>query len=344
MKMKRMKQFGLWCILGIFLASCTRTDVPKIIFDTDLGNDIDDTEALDLLFKYMDEGRIDLLGICLNKEGDATLKFTDLMENWYGYEDIPVGVIRNAGNTGVNADSCYTGKICRLTNEDGTPLFATKGLEYNKLPDSHLLYRKLLASQPDHSVTIVSVGFLTNIARLLDTPADEYSPLTGKELVAKKVKCLSIMGGRFRDNTPEFNIAINVSASQKIFTEWPVEIVSLPWEMGDAVRYPASSIENDFGWTNAHPLRESYIRYIPMPYDNYMFDPTAVVYAVEGPDMFTSSGSGTISVDDKGVTTFTAEEGGKHSYMSVNEEQAKVLRDYFVRYLTQKPKKYASCQ
>jgi len=40
-----------------------------------------------------------------------------------------------------------------------------------KLPDAHTLYRKILAKQPDSSVTIISIGFSTNIARLLLTGA-----------------------------------------------------------------------------------------------------------------------------------------------------------------------------
>ena len=44
-------------------------------------------------------------------------------------------------------------------------------------PDAALLYRKVLAAQADASVVIVSVGFLTNLKSLLDTPADAISPL-----------------------------------------------------------------------------------------------------------------------------------------------------------------------
>jgi hypothetical protein len=59
----------------------------------------------------------------------------------------------------------------------------------NKEPAA--LYREVLAGQPDHSVTIISVGFSTNLARLLDSGSDSYSPLDGRALVAKKVRLLS---------------------------------------------------------------------------------------------------------------------------------------------------------
>lgn len=334
--------FGL-ALAAFSFVSCGQAeekqcDTPvNIIFDTDIGNDIDDTEALALLNLYIDDAKINLLGICLNKEGENTVRFVDIMNTFYGHPDIQLGRARNNGPDGSDPSENYAGQVSTLVKEDGTPLFATTGIDYESLPDAHILYRKLLASQPDNSVVVVSVGFLTNLARLLDTPADEISPLTGKELIQKKVRMLSIMAGRFKDDYPEFNVMINIPASRKLFTEWPCDIVCLPWEIGEAVRYPSSSIENDFGWVSAHPLKEAYIRYNGMPYDNWAFDPTAVIYAVEGETLFTTTEPGVIDVDDEGVTRFSPCPDGKHRYVTVTDEQASVLRDYLVNNLTRKP-------
>ena len=337
MKIRR----ALLALIPVLCIGCAQTqtsnDVVNVIFDTDIGNDIDDAEALALFHHYMDEGRVNLLGICLNKEGEKTARYVDIMNTFYGHTGIPMARARNNGGDGAPAAERYTGQVCDMTAEDGTPLFPTTGVDYESLPDGEILYRKLLASQPDKSVTVISVGFLTNLARLLDTPADEYSPLTGKELVEKKVKELSIMAGRFSETIPEFNVMYNIPAAQKIFNEWPSEIVCLPWELVLDIRYPAESIENDFNWIVAHPLKEAYIRWCDMPFDNMMYDPTAVVYGVEGGDMFTTSGPGTVTVDDEGVTRFTPDENGRHSYMMVTDEQAAAVRAYFVDYLTRKP-------
>ena len=85
---------------------------------------------------------------------------------------------------------------------DGAPVFARTLTDYQSLPSATSLYRQLLALQPDTSVTIISVGFSTNLAALLDSPADSYSDLTGRELVARKVKLLSVMAGCF--DRPDF--------------------------------------------------------------------------------------------------------------------------------------------
>lgn len=340
--MNTLKSAFALCLCVIALAGCrqqatTMEQRINIIFDTDIGNDIDDAEALALLNKYIDDGRINLLGICLNKEGEQTARYVDIMNSFYGHTGIPMARARDNGGDGTEIEEAYTSQVCALTAEDGTPIFATAGVDYENLPDGHILYRKLLSEQPDSSVVIVSVGFLTNLARLMDTPGDEYSPLTGKELVEKKVKFLSIMAGRFFDEEPEYNVMINIPAAQKLFKEWPARIVALPWELGEIVRYPAESMENDYSWVPAHPLKEAYIRYGEMPYSNWMFDPTAVLYAVEGESMFTCSEPGTIDVDDKGVTRFTASPDGKHFHITLTPEQAKALIDHSVDLLTAKP-------
>ena len=49
----------------------------------------------------------------------------------------------------------------------------------------------------DHSVSICSVGFVSNLVQLLHSEPDDFSPLTGVELVRQKVKCLYLMAGVF---------------------------------------------------------------------------------------------------------------------------------------------------
>ena len=82
-----------------------------------------------------------------------------------------------------------------LGNADGSPRYPHDLRSGEDAPEAVGLIRKLLAAQADGSVTIAQVGFFTNLARLLDSPADEHSPLNGHELIAKKVKLLSITAG-----------------------------------------------------------------------------------------------------------------------------------------------------
>lgn len=310
----------------------------SVIFDTDMGNDIDDVLALDMLFKYADQNKIKLLGVMNNKGSEYSTRFLDLMTNWYGYPKLPIGQIFN-GVT-LNDYTDYTKNMVEMNEKEGFPYSYTLK-DHTKLLASHKLYRKLLASQPDHSVVIISVGFSTNLHRLLMSGPDKYSKLNGKDLVAKKVYYLSVMAGSFGDKKrAEFNIVHDLPASRYVFSNWPVGLVLSPFEVGAKVQYPAKSIEEDFGWTVRHPLVDAYKRYRPFPYDRATWDLTSVYYAVEGDShLLNVSEPGSVSVDEKGFTHFKKDSAGKHYVLSIDAKQIPKLKQYFIDLIKMKPKK-----
>ena len=325
----------------MILAGCAGEKAAKpeklrVIFETDIGNDIDDALALDMLYKYMDQGEIDLLAVMLNKCAPAPAEFMDIMGTWYGYPDIPVGIVRDGADDHWGQ---YAQKVVDLHKEDGAPMFERTHSDYDKLPDAHILYRKILAQQPDNSVVISTVGFSTNLARLLDTPADEYSPLSGKELVAKKVKLLVPMAGHMSDTTYcEYNVIKDIPAAQKVFAEWPTNMVVSPFEVGLAIEYPGESMRNDLGWANPHPLVEAYRAWAGhLDYDRPTWDLTSVLYAVEGDSWFTISEPGNIVIKDNGASIFTPCEDGRVTYMMVDEAQCKAINERFQELITSVP-------
>lgn len=325
-------------ILAAFAAfSCTQTIEPasekiNIIFETDLGNDIDDALATDMLFKYVDAGRVNLLGISINKNGDAPVEFADILRTWYGHPEVPLARVENGASCENDAIN-YASKVCELTDGDGNPLFYRSGADLTEVPESVFWYRKTLSEMPDGSVTIVSVGFSTNLARLLDSPADSLCALDGRTLIAKKVKRLVTMGGRFDTSMKEYNIVKDIPAAKSVFENWPTEIVTSPFEVGMKIKYPASSIENDFGWADPHPMIEAYKAYQPMPYDRETWDPTALLYAVEGEAYFALSPKGNITVAE-GVTTFSEDPKGLRQYLVTDAQQDSLILDRFVELIS----------
>lgn len=310
-----------------------------IIFDTDMGNDIDDALALDMLFKYMDEDKVNLLAIMNNKGSKFATPFLDIMCTWYGYPSIPIGRIEN----GVLIDDYvdYAMNVCKL-EEDGKALFtgSRSEAEHENLLLAYKLYRKVLAEQPDSSVTIISVGFSTNLARLLETGADEYSPLSGVDLVKQKVKLLSVMGGSFGEKKrKEFNIINDVEAARKVFDKWPTKIVLSPFEVGAKVQFPAKAIQENFTWTDRHPLVHAYHNYRPMPYDRATWDLTSVLYVGEPEENFmTKSETGRLTVTEDGYTDFVPEENGRDIVLSVDSIQAPKMKEYFIQLISKRPK------
>ena len=308
----------------------------NIIFETDMGNDVDDALAIDMLYKYNKQKRINLMAVMLNKEGEFPPKYIDLLNTWYGQKRIPIGVSPRADQSLV-AGTNYTQVVCEELSEKGKPLYKRSIKDYSKLLSAVKLYRKLLAKAEDASVTIVSVGFSTNLALLLDTKADEYSPLTGKELVAQKVKRLVTMAGHIENpKYAEYNVVNDIAACQRVFNEWPTPIYMSPFELGLQVHYPAQSIENDFTWTKHHPIVDSYIVYLKKIEDRPTWDLTAVLYAIDPQQFFNISPAGKIVVTDEGYTHYKQDAAGKHFYLFITPEQAKAILDYFVTMVTAK--------
>lgn len=308
----------------------------NVIFETDMGNDVDDALAIDMLYKYNKQKRINLMAVMLNKEGEFPPKYIDLLNTWYGQKRIPIGVSPRADKSLV-AGTNYTQVVCEKLDEKGKPLYKRSIKDYSKLLSAVKLYRKLLAKAEDASVTIVSVGFSTNLALLLDTKADEYSPLTGKELVAQKVKRLVTMAGHIENpKYAEYNVVNDVAACQRVFNEWPTPIYMSPFELGLQVRYPAQSIENDFTWTKYHPIVDSYKVYLKKIEDRPTWDLTAVLYAVDPQQFFNISPAGKIVVTNEGYTHYKQDAAGKHFYLFITPEQAKAILDYFVTMVTAK--------
>jgi len=317
----------------------TAVAIPSIIFETDMGNDVDDALAIDMLYKYVDQGKIRLLGISNNKNSAYSIPFLQIMNRWYGHPGIPLGNVETAVNS--QGDSKDYAQVTVEYMVNGTRAFQYLPGDTSQVMSSVSLYRKLLALEPDNSVTIVSVGFSTNIARLLESAPDGYSRLTGKDLVRKKVKLLSMMAGNFdgKLNSGEYNVIKDTVAAKKVFSEWPTPIVTSPFEVGITIPYPASSIVNDLAWAPVHPLRVAYESYLPMPYDRPTWDPTAVLFAVEGNKYFGDSGPGTIKVELNGHTSFAPGGGGKHRYLTVNAEQRTAITNHFIELIRAKPLK-----
>jgi inosine-uridine nucleoside N-ribohydrolase len=333
-----MRRFAFSLCVALLLTSLVRAAEPvPLLFDTDMGNDIDDALALAVIHSLEQRGECRLLGVTLTKDNPWAAPFVDVVNTFYGRGEIPIGVVRN-GKT--PEDGNYIRVIAEKKAPGGAPLYPHDLTDGRSAPEAVPLLRKLLASQADHSVVMVQVGFSTNLARLLESPADAASPLRGGELVARKVRLLSIMGGAFPPLLAEYNIKIDLAASTRLLSEWPTDIVASGFEIGEAVLYPAASIERDFNYVEHHPVADAYRAYEKMPYDRPSWDLTAVLYAVR-PDRgyFNLSPRGAIRADTGGFTRFTPDKNGKHRFLILTEEQRVRVREALVQLASQPPQK-----
>jgi inosine-uridine nucleoside N-ribohydrolase len=247
------------------------------------------------------------------------------MNSFYGRPGIPIGIVIGGAT---KADGSYTKATVERQAPGGSPLYPRRITETSAVEDATLLLRKVLAAEQDGAVTIVQVGFSTNLARLLDSAPDVHSPLAGRELAARKVKLAVLMAGRFDAPRREYNIEQDLPSARKFFAEWPTPIVTSGWEVGAAILYDPENIDTDFTYVQRHPLADAYRFYRKMPYKEPLWDPSAVLYAVRpGPRYFGLSPSGKIVVDEKAVTTLAPDPQGKHHYLTVSDTQCARIKE-----------------
>ncbi len=299
----------------------------KMIFDTDMGADIDDALALSVIHGLQNRGEVELLATTSSKQHPASATVIDMINTWFGRGNIPVGRVKD----GKGAEpGRYLVRCAEAKAADGSSRFKHRVTPQTETPEAVALMRKTLAVQPDHSVVLVVVGQQTNAARLLKSKADEFSPLSGKDLVMRKVKMLSVMAGEFvmpgekggHSGKAEWNVKVDIPAARIVMQEWPTQMVVCPYKLGNQLRYPGNSIEHDFDYGAPHPVSFAWKHYIQMPYDRPSWDLVSAFYPVRpNRGYFNESSSGRITVDEKGITKFIPDPKGNTIILSATPMQ-----------------------
>jgi inosine-uridine nucleoside N-ribohydrolase len=278
----------------------------NIIFDSDLGPDYDDVGALAILHSMADSGKVNILATLSSNKHELVVPSIEVINTYFNRPGLPLGAPKSDGaNMGSSqhwADSIVA-KYPHTLNST------------SEAPDAVMVYRKILQGQPDNSVTIVTVGFLTNLSNLLKSEPDDISPLGGKELVASKVKRLVSMAGRFPEGK-EFNVYIDSSASKFVFENWPGEIIFSGFEIGKEILTGIRLMNSDI---RKSPVRDVFRISIPLSEEDrngrMSWDETAVIIAVYGTEGFFDTKRGTIIVHPDGSNEWKDDPGGKHMYV-----------------------------
>jgi purine nucleosidase len=161
------------------------------------------------------------------------------------------------------------------------------------------------------------------------------------------VRLLSVMAGAFEKipdaagklhDHREYNVVKDIAATQKLANKWSTPIVWSGYEIGRTVPYPAASILRDYDYVEHHPLAEAYHLYSPPPHNRPTWDLTSVLYAVQPEHgYFDLSPSGIVTVAEDGLTTFAAQENGRHRYLVLTPEQRIRVTEALVQLSSQPP-------
>jgi len=303
-------------------ASCSpkSADLQTVIFDTDLGPDYDDVGALTILHALADSGEVRILATISSNTDPLVAPCIDVINRYYGRPDLPIG----APKTGVNLGDGHEEKW----SEALVKLFPHEIKSTADAPDAVPLYRQLLTNAKDTSVIIVTVGFLTNLANLLESPADNISPLNGLQLVSTKVKHLVSMAGGIPSGR-EFNVFMDTPASQKVFAEWPTRIIISGFEIGGNIFTGKRLIASSIAETPAKTCFTICLRQGDFN-GRQSWDETAVLVAVRGTREYFNTTRGRMTVAADGSNTWQDDPAGQHEYLSFKlpaEEIGRLMED-----------------
>ena len=300
-----------------------------IIFDSDMGPDYDDVGAITLLHAFADSGKIKILATMASTKYEGVACVMNVFNTYFNRPGIPIGVPK--GNA-------VTLKDWQHWTDTVIANYPHRVRSNSDAEDAVELYRKVLAKQPDHSVTIVTTGFFTNISNLLLSKGDQFSPLDGKSLVRQKVKQLVSMAGRFPSGK-EFNVDQDAMASRNVFSNWPTNILLSGFEIGEKIKTGLPLIHNDA--IRNSPVKTVFSICISKAGEDsagrMSWDETAVLVAVKGVDPFYHLEYGRMQVASDGSDTWIKE--GEQQAHLVEAVPPGVVQAYINKLMMHQPMK-----
>lgn len=304
-------QLSFFLFLFLVLCCCNnqtnKSGKPvKIIFDTDLGPDYDDVGALAFLHAMADSGKVEILATVASNKHQLVAPSIEVINTYFGRPELPIGAPKSHGvSLGSNqhwADSIVSRYPHKIISTDD-------------VADAVNIYRKILSEQPDKSVTIVTVGFLTNLNNLLKSPPDNFSLLKGNELVLRKVKRLVSMAGKFPEGR-EFNVFMDSTASKEVFENWPGEIIFTGFEIGREIHTGLRIMKSDI---KNSPVKDVFSISIPLTEEDrngrMSWDETAALIGVYGTEGFFDTVRGKIIVNPDGSNGWKNDLKGNQEYV-----------------------------
>ncbi|KAI0103537.1 nucleoside hydrolase [Daldinia grandis] len=211
-----------WTVLSPALAQGISNRLGKqIVIDTDIFSDVDDVGSLAVANVLHNYGLANLRGVAVNTHSRYGALAVSIINTYFGNGHVPIAAIRPL------TDDMFFDKRDFVLSEYASKIAHNWPRSLNDssaTPTPVEMYRKVLSSAEDHSITIISIGFLTNLAALMNSPPDDIAPLTGASLISAKVKELVVMGGRYPSGS-EFNFAgVDPASTYAVVNNWPRRI------------------------------------------------------------------------------------------------------------------------
>lgn len=292
-------------VSGVSSVEVSAAPLVKILLDTDMTTDCDDAGAMAVLHALADGGECEILATVTSVRDPLALATVDLINRYRGRPELPLGWVKGEG---VLMPSKFTAHLAANFPHNVT--------SPETFPDAVKVYREILTNQPDQSVVLVTVGYLTNVSRFLQSPG-------GMELARKKVAKWVCMGGNFIGDPPKDDLKLGnvnfqrdaISAHYAIH-HWPGKIVFAGREVcsvpsGLAIGSSLSNTPAD------NPVRQAYEHYFGgTARDRHVADLATVLYAVRGvTDCWNISPPGRMNLREDMTFSWVPDPAGRQAYL-----------------------------
>ena len=299
-----------------------------VIFDTDMGPDYDDAGAIALLYAFADSNKINILATMASTKYEGVAGVLNVFNTYFKRPNMSIGIPKNYA---VEQRDWQHWTDTLLTN------YPHEIKKNNEAEDAVTLYRKLLAKQPDNSVTIITVGFLTNISNLLQTKPDTYSSLSGVDLVKKKVMKMVSMAGKFPEGK-EFNVFKDIEASQYAFAHFPKPVYFCGFEIGEHIQCGLPLVHNNA--IRNSPVKDVFRISIPQAAEDSAgrksWDEVTTLLAISDYTPYYSIKEGNIVVAEDGSNTWN--EKGKNQFYFINKNAASTMQQKIDKLMMHQPR------
>jgi purine nucleosidase len=245
-----------------------RSQPVSIIFDTDMDTDCDDVGALAMLHALADGGEVSILATVVSSKFAYSAPCVEAINRYYGRGGLPIGAPKGDGAS-TKRGSRYARQIAEA--------YETRLTTNDDADDAVDVYRRTLAAQPDASVVIVTVGYVTNLRDLLRSKPDKHSKLDGTQLVRTKVKRWVCMGGRYPANLRHGgygNFMPDPGAVVEAVAKWPGTIYFSGLGTNVLTGRTLDKTPAD------NPIRRAYKLYLKNKPTRPSWDQTALLFAV----------------------------------------------------------------
>ncbi|WP_350286109.1 hypothetical protein [uncultured Croceitalea sp.] len=320
----------------------------KIILDTDPSADPDDVGCMAMLHNMATNGECEILAIINSTHYKQSSLSISAINEFYNRKAIPVGDYKGYKAKIESPKENYDYHLARV--------YPRSLMSWIDAIDGVSLYREILASADDTSITIVIIGTMHNFYDLLKSEGDQFSSLNGIELVRRKVQQVVTMGGNFIDGKGFDRTNWGGSETLCNYTNWsclnternqmcqyviehcPSPFIASGWEVGCGDYYNANygnviTGQNLRTLDSTHVLRRSYeyhflTRGETENISRHSNDQCALHYAVRGEsNNYTAFTNGKITLSEDGACNWDNSINMFQGYIQKSRDKDSIARE-----------------